>query len=594
MPLSGRPASPLREAALIFGVVAASPILAAQALEQFLGGLGAQVTLRGRVALGHFPDVAFPDAPSEGALDDDTLLDGWPSGSGDRLETMQGDFAALGRRDDCLVARRGAFGGRPLFATSLEDGAVVIASRLVPLASLHRGSLRLNLRYLVSFIGPASSPSPGTPFQGVWSVPTGGLVRVAPCGTMDTTFPELQWQATLKGSDDELARAVHDRLAAAVMRTTSTTRHAAVAVSGGIDSSLLLAAAVHCERTRDGAQVVPVTLAYGGPGDDRPHMRALARYLQVTPVEVRAFEGAALGGAGLIVDGQIHALGSASAGTVLLQKAKASGAEVMLMGDGSEWLFDASPSVLGRFAWSSPVLAARTLRRFENFEQPLAQTLRTVGSAVVWSKFPAFAASLRGLRQRPPPSWAGPRLRAFCGELAATPPPALCDQRERVRRAAFSPYLGQASDQRARWEQLGGIRIRYPYLEPEVVELAARLPMQSLFAGKRERGLLREAMRGIVPESVRRRRTKGRPDQAMLEAYEAAGGFQSIRHLADVRELGALGLVDCDSFRREIERFAANPGADWRDWYSLWRVLAAEEHVQWFRDFSMAATGLTR
>jgi len=54
-----------------------------------------------------------------------------------------------------------------------------------------------------------------------------------------------------------------------------------------------------------------------------------------------------------------------------------------------------------------------------------------------------------------------------------------------------------------------GLEARVPFLDHQVVDLAARIPPKVKMRGLMEKHVLRQAVRGLVPEPVRLRRKRG-------------------------------------------------------------------------------------
>jgi hypothetical protein len=138
----------------------------------------------------------------------------------------------------------------------------------------------------------------------------------------------------------------------------------------------------------------------------------------------------------------------------------------------------------------------------------------------------------------------------------------------------------------ARWEVATGLPIRRAYLDDQYVLFVARIPSGAIFAGARERGLLRESMQGVVPDSVRYRTDKARPFHGFAESFAAAGGIDAVRDLISMEELNRLGIVDRRLYRTCFERFAADPLAHPAGWHSLWGAITAEAYVRWFQRFN--------
>jgi len=109
-----------------------------------------------------------------------------------------------------------------------------------------------------------------------------------------------------------------------------------------------------------------------------------------------------------------------------------------------------------------------------------------------------------------------------------------------------------------------------------------------MFAGARERGLLRESMQGIVPDSIRYRVDKARPFEAFTELFVASGGKDSLGDLLTMREMARMGIVDAQEYRDCFTAFARNPGgASPSAWGPLWGAITAEAFARWFSAFNV-------
>ena len=112
-----------------------------------------------------------------------------------------------------------------------------------------------------------------------------------------------------------------------------------------------------------------------------------------------------------------------------------------------------------------------------------------------------------------------------------------------------NPIMGRRDDGRGQFSTLTGIEQADPFLDEDLVRFVFSLPPSLLHAGGRNRGLLRMAMDGLVPDDVRYRFDKSRFEPAMLAMMRAAGGFQALAPLAEMRHTGRLGLVDPCAFK---------------------------------------------
>jgi asparagine synthase (glutamine-hydrolysing) len=384
-------------------------------------------------------------------------------------------------------------------------------------------------------------------------------------------------------SPSEAALLVRRQLEAAVDRALVGSRSVAVATGGGLDSSTLLALATRWAR-RTGGEAFAVALDFGGPGDDRPHLRALEAHLGCAVVRVRpedAAERMALARDG--VDAAPFTWPSGPMEVEMFARARARGADRVLTGVGADALFDGSPQALAAMAKRGALRAAlRAARRLQGFSGPRAP-------GVAWVLRPLAAAlvptTLRQRRARAAPvhvpTWAGPVLCDVATEQAeaqiarAFAPCRSADDRFEAARQA--PHLEHLAWLRHQEEVASGLARRDPFLDLTLVRAVTRLPPEWLLFGDQRRGLFREAVRDLLPASVATRQDKASFEPALTRFVRAAGGFEALRPLASVTELAALDLARPAAFREAFEAFAARPeDPDGDGWESVWPALAVE------------------
>ncbi len=515
---------------------------------------------------------------------------------------LRGDFALVARAGSSLRLARGRFAGRPIYW--LRIGSTTVAcSRLLPLAILAGREARLNVDHVLSVFDAKFSTLCGPlPVLGAERVRANTVVDVDASGHASIAAGSLRFGPELRLSDRELAGALRDEFEEAVARQCAGARRVAVFSGGGVDSSNLLAVAVGNERYRETAKVVPIAFDFGGPGDDRPHLRAVCSHLGIEALRVTPAEGLPYAGLDRIVDGFTHTHAPVSVMLSAMALAKSEGAELVLTGEGVELLLDSDAAVFGDFLLSSPLQALRCASRFSGisyYESRPRSWRRLVLGPLLRRTAPRFAMDLRArrialrttrrrIRDLP---WAGPRLKDFLTTRRDYPgSPPILSQRDRVTRLASSELLMATRENTSRWEIAGGLPIVLPYLDDDFAMFAARIPSAAIFAGARERGLLRESMEGLVPDTVRYRMDKSRLDQAFSELFSAMGGARAVDDLLTMRELGALDIVDASRFRSAFERFAADPDADPAGWTTLWAPITAEAHVRWFQELRAASS----
>jgi asparagine synthase (glutamine-hydrolysing) len=102
-----------------------------------------------------------------------------------------------------------------------------------------------------------------------------------------------------------------------------------------------------------------------------------------------------------------------------------------------------------------------------------------------------------------------------------------------------------------RWPYGEDVEVRYPFLHRPLVEASLRLPVRMRLRPQGRKWVLREAMRGLLPEDVRTRVGKGTIDARILWS------MQRERHRLDelLRDpiLGQLGCIDPARLRSAVD-----------------------------------------
>lgn len=415
-----------------------------------------------------------------------------------------------------------------------------------------------------------------TPYRGV----TCSLDDAAAAATPDDGDGETP------RSPECAARILRAELEGAVTRALGPVRRVAVLTGGGLDSAGLLALAVDWAR-RTGGSAFAVALDFAAEGDDRPSLRALEASLGCDVVRV-APEGAASRIALMRgVDASPFAWPTAAMEVELMVRARAHGAERVLMGVGGDELFDGDPRSLAALLRGGHVReairAARTLRGFERPRFPVAS----------WALRPLIARCLpRAVRLRRArtnrlriPAWAGPELIAYlrhdqarraaaaADSLRGGNDPSACTKSAGARYREYLAWCRHAQGVAAGVERVD------PYLDRMLIAQVERFPRAWMLHGGVRRGLFREAMRTLLPEAVRLREDKSSFEPALARFVSAAGGLASLHRLASATQLRAHGLVEPAAFAAAFDAFVAAPEQG-EAWTTLWPALCVEAFLR--------------
>ena len=161
----------------------------------------------------------------------------------DFLDHLRGMFALAlwdGPRRR-LVLARDRFGKKPLFYHADSRG-LVFASELGPLAESGRFERRPNIDAIDAFLSLQYVPSPWTAFEGVRKLPAGCrlVCEAGSIGEPERYF-ELRFDQPMTGSFAELTERLHALVEEAVRVRMVSDVPLGAFLSGGLDSSLIVA-----------------------------------------------------------------------------------------------------------------------------------------------------------------------------------------------------------------------------------------------------------------------------------------------------------------------------------------------------------------
>ncbi len=439
-----------------------------------------------------------------------------------------------------LVLARDPGGSRPIFyATS--GVRVAYASHPRGLLCLDSVPRTLDQRAVLDHLGELPQEEAATLFAAVRRLPPACLLAVGESGHRVEQYVDItQTPERRLGSDGEYATALREELARAV--TSRSSGPSAVMLSGGLDSSAVAALA---QRSRgEGAAIVTISAVFPGFSecDERPYQAAVVSRIASNHHEVRPDPLSSAGDFGRLcqVFSEPSFIGPHWLTWASAEVAVREGARCVLTGiDGDRVVSHGG----GRFAdlareheWRA---LARELAAVDDFGWP--RRVRVFGAQALFALLPErVSASLDRIDPR--------RARRFAPQLALLRPELLrrhgvmerlasLPLRPRSTREEHSRIL-QAPDRN--WDvelldQVGtafGLRFQQPFFDRRVMELCFSFPGSQKRQAGWSRYVLRNALRGLVPESVLERRRDASFDRpywawarAWLLAHPAPDGW---------------------------------------------------------------------
>lgn len=406
-------------------------------------------------------------APSGGAGEAEALADAaWRAADG--MHAL-----ALLDREGGLRLSRDRFGIKPLFVRR-EGDAVSFASELPALLAVG-APLEIDPGALRQIIAFGRTLDRGTIYRGVRELDPGEEMRIGPCGTTSRSAAPGRPEGPSRGADDESLRAA---VRQAVARTLVSERPVGLAVSGGLDSTII----AHELRALGAVGLRTLSLALPENGDG---VRSLAEIglgedavsagwsHRAVPVDETGYVSALAEAARR--NGEPFRMSSLPLYYALGEAAREEGATVLLLGEGADELFGGYESYRAFAPRDRDV--GRAIEAFYLGGAAGARLASLLGPE-------AFADLRRGLDEAASPLVAGRTPKQ--GLLAVE------------RMLSLEPLLRRADHAL----MAAGIEGRTPFLHGSVPELAAAHSDDDLWNAGATKLALRRAYRDILPAAA--------------------------------------------------------------------------------------------
>ncbi|MFL5577706.1 MAG: asparagine synthetase B family protein [Gemmatimonadaceae bacterium] len=548
------------------------------------GGLGPSVARSGAlvgvgdVRLDHRGDVERSlDRPTAALTDLELLLAAVERRGARCVADLLGDFAfvAWNAATREIVAARDAFGPKLLYYATRPD-LVAFCSR----PSVLSDGDALDLGFIADYLVGGVSESEPSVFGGVSTVVSGHTLTLRDGRlSLDRYWsPErFEIDESLTGSDQ--AERFRELFATAVASRLTGRDDVWAFLSGGLDSSSVVCMAQALAASGRIARGVAGTITHVdslGDGDETEFVNAVTRPLGVRSERLVNYRLWQDDGAGppLTEHPAPHYLTYAR-DRRMLEILRSAGARVTLGGGGADHYLFGGPMYLadwmgtgrvrdalrGTTEWAVTQRASFWRVGYEHVLRPLLPSPIRVALLPEYARVPrwidrAFARRFRlSARRTAARIGAGPTGQKYQREIA-------------LQVSTFGSAFGRGFLPER-------IEARYPFLYRPLVELALRLPPRMRTRPRAEKWVLREAMRGILPELVRTRTTKGGTDGSI--AWSLQHEHRLIDEMLADPVLADLGCVDARALREGVA--AARQGKS----PSLVPVLTALSLETWLR-----------
>lgn len=526
-------------------------------------------------------------------------------------EHLEGDFAFI-LWDDATRRGFGArdFGGkRPLYFADLGQ-SFAAASSIETLGELPGCRMELDYASIAADAAGLFAASGETGYRGIASLRAGSSLE----WRRGVTRVDAHWDPPAVRDDaavsfEEGAEELRRLLSRATVERMPADGPTSVWLSGGWDSTAVFASGELALRTRDRAEHLrPVSISF--PTDDPGHedelIAAAARHwgsavhwldIGDIPLFDRPMARARQ-------RGDPFAHGFESGNRALAAGSRAVGARVALDGVGGDQLFQVSNVYMADLFWTGQWGA---LRREWRDTGMAGAGFREFFRTAVQPRLPHPVAELAGLLrgthplrhylERGPPGWLAPRFVREHQLVAAERRAVASRSNTRGLDAAgyethwylTYPYFPRVFSATASIALAEGVELRSPLYDGRVLQFAATRPRAERSTGRETKRLLRQSMRGILPDDV----LAPRPGRTGL----ASGYFDRGMRRTHAAFLGSLirpdmclaeaGIVDPAALQRGWDRYLSDGAGDLA--VNLFFTLQAEMWLRTRQDGAAAA-----
>ena len=449
------------------------------------------------------------------------------------VEHLHGDFAVavFDPRHQRLVLARDRLGLRPLCYTRSGNAFLFGTEAKALLAHPGMTAAPDELMLADSVLSfRALDSQTRTFFAGVRSLPAAHLLIATPDAVSVRRYFEFDTRRTRLRSFRDYAGAFSELFHTSVRKRLRCARPVAISVSGGLDSAYIFCVAQRA--VAGGTAQCPAVLGFnyagtaGTPSEEELFVNALERAsgARITRLPQRA------GFIECAADEVWHAEspiveGLACQGQAVLRRVREAGAGRFITGHWGDQLLSDSDYLLDLFRsgrWRSLERHARAWRT--GVRGVATRFARDVASRRLPASVASAARRARSRRgdvcQSP---WFTPRFRQLLRERAASDGPARVGRSSHARAIHQQSRLGyhvQCMEWNRRIAAMHALDVAFPYLDCDLIQFLMSIPGEVQSHDGVPRGLMRQAMRGVVPDAIIDRRSKGEFTRLMNEGVE--------------------------------------------------------------------------
>jgi len=497
---------------------------------------------------------------------------------GDALSALDGDFAiaqwslSTGR----LIAARDHFGVRTLFY-SLSDGVFLLSNRLAVLQGLLQP--RVSNEFVADFLAFHGGSLDKTVWAGIHAVPPATAIRLEKGVLSFERFwnPQAIRPDANVTADDAAAR-FRELFRRSVRQRMDAPEKTWCHLSGGLDSSSVAATAasiVQEEGLKLGGAVT-MTDSYIHAGEFPFAQEVIEKFNLASRVIRDDWPWRDDGAPPPLFDQPASNFPMYARDRVVAALMLNDGGKVLLTGGGADQLFIGSTPISADLAWRGEFTAAITELRNWSLCRGQSMWSDLISQVIV----PLLSPRLSLYRE----TKRSPELSFICARF---------ERQQRLRRRmaslnALSGHRGEyyqskviksvllSSSCVSGWHRLDGMATRHPFVDKDLVEFVLSLPVHLRARSFWYKPILRNSMKGVLPDRIRKRRSKGPP--ALRIPWAFGRERKAIERLMRQSILADCGCIEPKRLLDRVSHWSQ--GGQGRDLPYVYSALSLETWLQ--------------
>lgn len=456
-----------------------------------------------------------------------------------------------------LFIFRDPTGLNALFYTK-KDQCIIFASELSALVSAIQDNLELDFEYLASYVIWGPHTTFRTPFKEVSELEPGMLIEISPSGLRS----ELCWNPIQYFDFHEQDKSINsfsikELLQRVLACLTSEARGVYVDLSGGLDSSALLALLTKSKPSS--SKLIATTVYYPSiaSASELRYAREVSNFLHIDLVELNGEDYLPFKE---ILDSEKFRKWDRPSAQLLqlsLHEKHASIAgqfdcDLYINGFGGDQLFQARPTIpLYLCDYMSSLKFAELFSEVKSASKqmcvPFLSVMLNVFKYLVLHStgyYDHFRWSYN------PPNWCNEKMAQYAKREIFKPP--FWDDLSKVTPAKSQQVLDiyDCSVQTDRGFRESYTRILHPFLSQPLVQIALAMPTKKLLSSNMDRIAFRKSMYNTVPNLILNRSEKG--EHSGLYQFGLRSNFQEVEDLLMCGWLSTNNIVDKDNLRNDL------------------------------------------